>query len=603
MNNIYTSKSIPQNYLAEEVLLGAIIIYPEIIINTANILKKEYFFLEFHELIYLNLLESKVKQFSIIHLLYKIEHSQILEEFSGCRKIIRMMRQSQIFINLSNIDNYIKELINSLNNTYIKRLIIQYGHNIIKLGYTSLIDNKYIYKKILLYIKFIEIEINNYKNLNKRITNIKELLSFKLLKIKYPNIDNSKNIITHSKLVKSGFQTLDLITNGLPNGNLIVIAGRPSVGKTSLAINIAYNTFFYQRISICFFSLEMSSKEVLNRIISVSCSLNINKNSKLSKDEWRNIVEICKRLLSHNIYINDKYNIDINYIEYLTKNLKKNSDISLIIIDYLQLIEFSLRSAKKLNRSQELGYITRRLKLLAQLLKLPIIILSQLNRNIEVRNDKEPLLSDLRESGCIHSKNNIHINHLLNNINISNCKYISKQLFTRLSTSKLNNIKNNNKTRIYKSIIYLSDKNLFNFSHSRFKLNITDNHQYLSKMFWIKLKQSTKSTKVNSILKNRLCGLILLYENYIKRITYAHKLETYDINLGHQFHFLSQNIVLHNSIEQDSDIIIILQNKKKNIENLKDKIIDVKIAKNRNGKIGSCEIKFIPETTTFNKIE
>nr|ARW63809.1 Replication helicase subunit [Chondria sp. (in: red algae)] len=604
MSPIYQRKYIPQNYLAEEILLGMIIIYPEIIKNISNIVKKEYFFLEFHELIYINILEIKSKKgCNIISLLYQLEHSQVISNFSGCKRIIRMMRQSQIFINLSNINSYIKELIDLLNHTYIKRLIIQYGYNIIKLGYGSLIDNSYIYKKILFYIKFIEREINNSHNLDKEITDLKKLLSFKLLRIKHPNIYNRENIINNTKIIKSGFQQLDLITNGLPNGNLIVIAGRPSVGKTSLAINIAYNTFIWQNISICFFSLEMSSKEVLNRIISVSCNLNIHCNLELSKHKWNSIIEICKKLLNNNIYINDKYNIDINYIEYITKNLQNSSNIKLVIIDYLQLIEFPFKSNKKLNRSQEIGYITRKLKLLAQLLKLPIIVLSQLNRNIEIRNDKEPLLSDLKESGCIYHQNNVGTNYLLNNINIMNFNHILKNLLITFSANKHKNIKNKNKVKAYNSIVYFSYKNLFRLSHKIYKLYTTYNHQYLSHMSWRELHKSTKSIKFNSIVKYKSYKAILLYSNYIMKVKYIDYLKTYDVNINNKFHFFSGNVVLHNSIEQDSDIIIILQSKKKDINDLDKTIIDIKVSKNRNGKTGSCAIKFTPETTRFSTLE
>lgn len=602
MSNIYKKNNIPQNYLAEEILLGIIIIYPEIILNLTNILRKEYFFLEFHSIIYTHIIEMiSNKKYSTMFLINKLEDNKIINETKGYKKIVRMMRQSQLFINFSHINNYVNELINILHNIYIKRLIIQYGHNVIKLGYGSLVNNKYTYNKLLLYIKFIELEINNYKQSNRETTNIKELLSFKLLKIKDDNIDKNQLIINQLKTVKSGFHTLDSITNGLPKGNLIVIAGRPSVGKTSLAINIAYKAFILQNISICFFSLEMSSQEIINRIISVSCNLDIKNQVEVKRNKWRNITQICEKLLENNIYINNKYNIDIQSIEHISRNLHKSSNTNLIIIDYLQLIELSSKSTRKLNRSQELGYITRKLKLLAQSLKLPIIILSQLNRNIEIRNDKEPLLSDLRESGCIDIRNHVDIISLNNNITTNNLMCALYPILLNCNTNRPNSIIK--KISLHNNIIYLSHKHLFTLSCKINRLYATYNHKYLSKTSWIRLNKSIKYIKLNSIIKSQSYKSVLLYQNYLTKITYINCLKTYDININNEFHFLSDNLLLHNSIEQDSDIILILQHKKTNINQLSNNIIDIRVSKNRNGKTGTCEIQFIPETTTFRSIQ
>lgn len=597
---MYQNKSIPQNYLIEEILLGAIMIYPEIIANSMNILKKEHFFLEFHGFIYINLLEQRIQKYSNIDLLYKLTDNQKQKGLNGYKKIIHMMRQSQIFIGLYNKKNYIIELISSLNDMYIRRLIIQCGYNIIQLGYTSSINNKNIYHKLLFYVKFIEIEINKHKKNNRDIVDVRELLSSKLLNLKYPGIREINKLRTHNKIINSGFKEIDLITNGLPNGNLIVIAGRPSVGKTSLAINIAYNTFLHDKISICMFSLEMSSQEILHKIISISCNLDMSKATQLSKDEWTNIIQICKKLLKHNIYLNDKYNIDIRYIEYIAQNLKSESEIHLIIIDYLQLIDFQKKNNQKLNRSQELGYITRRLKLLAQLLKLPIIVLSQLNRNIETRNDKEPLLSDLRESGCINYTNNISTQHKFNKISIIN--YQLRNSYSYLKTGKYKTRINNMNTSLNNSVIYLSNKNLFYFLNKKHQLSISHNHRYLSKVLWIQLHKSTKSTKFNSIQNKQFNGFVLIKENYVSGIRYINHLRSYDISLNNEFHLVSHNVILHNSIEQDADIVLILQNQMNKTNNLGEKNINIKISKNRNGQTGSCTITFISSTGKFKSI-
>nr|YP_010171043.1 replication helicase subunit [Chondria tumulosa]QSD57184.1 replication helicase subunit [Chondria tumulosa] len=603
MIQIYKNICIPQNYLTEEILLGIIIIYPYIIYNTKNILRKEYFFLEFNEVIYLNLLENKKKENNIIYLFYKLESSKILEKIGGVKRIISMMRQSQIFINLYNINNYIEDLIRSLNSQYVRRLIIQYGYNIIKLGYLLLPNNEYIYKKILFYIKFLEAELNKYDNTDKITKNIKELISIKLLKVKYPSIYNILNNKQNIKIIKSGFRELDLISNGLPEGNLIIIAGRPSVGKTSFAINIAYNVLFYQKISICLFSLEMSCKEILNKILSRSCNININNNQNIKIDikNWKKLINICKNLLKNNIFINDKYNIGVNYIAYISTKLKKNNNIGLIIIDYLQLIEFSSKNNKKFNRSQELGYITRKLKLLAQSLKLPIIVLSQLNRNIEIRHDKDPLLSDLKESGCIYYQCNTNILYSINDLSIKNINFRQNQYnYLQINSIWSKKTKGKNKKNNYPRIIHFSQKILFRLICKKLEIIITDCHRYLSQKLWLNNYLSIQSTKINLVHKNRLKKYKIIQKCNTKRIKYFLNSLTYDINFSYKFNFVLKQVILHNSIEQDSDIIMMLHNRKDSTKNRNKKTIEIKICKNRNGRTGSCKVTFIPETILFN---
>nr|ARW60281.1 Replication helicase subunit [Laurencieae sp.] len=600
MNKVYKKKFIPQNYLAEEILLGTIIIYPNLVFYIKNTLKKDYFFLESHEIIYINLLNNSNKNCNIIYFVYILKFHKVLNKIGGLRKIVNMMRQSQVFINSSKLNNYIEKLINILNHNYIKRLIIQYGNNIAKLGYVSLLQATHVRDKIKFYLNFVEREIKKNHTENRGITSIKELISIKLLKIKYPNIYRT-NIETQSKTgLKFGFKKLDQITKGLPTSSLIIIAGRPSIGKTSFAINIAYNIFFYQHVSMCIFSLEMSTQEILDRFICISCQTDINKNNnlKLSIKQWKDIIIICQKLIQNNIYINDKYNIKINYIEHITENLKKNINFHLIIIDYLQLIEFSSEINKKLNRSQELGYITRRLKLLAQTLKIPIIVLSQLNRNIEIRSNKEPLLSDLKESGCIRYDSHINIKNLTKYVNIKNITSTQPNLIRQNNNwFKDKNIKQQ------KTILYFFIKNLAKLITSKCELELTHNHSYLSETSWQRLNLSIMSNKINKIKNNITINYPIVYKIYIQEIIFYKYYETYDINFNYEFHFLSKQMVLHNSIEQDSDIIIMLyhnSNSEKKPDN-KAKLIDIKVSKNRNGHTGSCKIMFMPETTKFNE--
>nr|YP_010851697.1 Replication helicase subunit [Echinothamnion hystrix]WGH14496.1 Replication helicase subunit [Echinothamnion hystrix] len=587
--------------------MGIIFIYPNLFDPIKNIIKKEYFFLEINQIIYLNLKSINQQNTNQIYqIIYKLQNKNLLLKIGGIEKISQMMRQSQIFISSSKINYYTENLIRTLKDNYIKRLIIQCGYNIIKIGYIENLNNHSLYTKILSYIYLIEKQIN--QDTPNKILNIKDLVAKKLLELKYQNINlcnKIENIIT-----KSGFFEIDNILPSLPKGNLVIIAGRPSIGKTSFAINIAYNVFFYQKISVLIFSLEMSNYEVFNKIISIASEINVNPQNiaQLTQREWKKVSNICNILLNHNIYINDKSNVDINYINQIAKDLKKKTDdLSLIIIDYLQLVEFSKNKEKKYSRSQEIGYITRKLKLLAQFLKLPIIIISQLNRNIEIRSNKEPLLSDLKESGCIKHKNNINLKSAYSkDINIYNIRQqVKNKKILILNNKKKDrniNIKYNEKINKTISAIKLSNQYIFQCINNKKIVLLTHNHKYLSQHLWIETNGILLSTTINTTKKNKKN---IIYKQYINTIFFHIYSKSYDLNQNQYFNIISQTIITHNSIEQDADIILILYEKEEIISNINvdnKKMINLKICKNRNGNTGGCKLYFIPQISTFKDI-
>ncbi len=602
MNKLYKDKFIPQNSVAEDTLLGIIFIYPNILYSIKTIIKKEYFFLETNQILYTYLIELNIQNsYNILQLIHKLKSKKILLKIGGINKIITLMKQGQTFVCSSRNSKNIKTLINILHENYIKRIIIQYGYNIINMGYLKKLTSKIIYIQALSQINQIEQEIN--LNKHKHIVNIKDLISQKLTEIKHQSINIKKNIF--NKKVNFGFNEIDKIIYNLDKGNLIIIAGRPSIGKTSFAINLVYNTFFHQKHSILIFSLEMSNNELFNKIISIGLRIEINNKTinSLNKEQWHNISNICNRLLNNNIYISDQSNINIKDINNIAKNIKKKQEhINLIIIDYLQLIEFQIEKQKYYSRSQELGYITRKLKLLAQFLELPIITISQLNRNIETRSNKEPLLSDLKESGCIRYNSNITISCKYNyHINVKN---IEKN--NNLTKLKILNNKKKIEFRIPQNIqankiisifgyINLSHEYTFNYINKLQYLIMTHNHKYLSQNKWIESNKVLLSTTIN-YLKNKKHAFLL--KQYIYQIKTNYYSKSYDINNNLYFSLIIKNIITHNSIEQDADIILTLyeqENKKANDT----QIINIKIAKNRNGNTGYCKMRFIREISIF----
>nr|YP_009391318.1 Replication helicase subunit [Dipterocladia arabiensis]ARW59462.1 Replication helicase subunit [Dipterocladia arabiensis] len=604
MLNVYYDRHLllPQNYLAEEIVLGTIFVHPNIIYNIIPWIKAEYFFLECHKIIYTHLLIMAQKdQFNITEFIYTTGKTTILYKIGGINKIWDLMKQSQIFIiSLSNINLYIEELIENIQHNYIKRLLIQYGYNIIKLAYLNKISHHNLYNKASSYLNITEKKIP--KN---HIKTLQELLIEFLLNIKYKNKQKNTSLNITKKtdvLLKSGFKDLDKLIFNLFGGDLIILAGRPSTGKTSLAINIANNIVNTTKHSIYIFSLEMSNKQILNKFISINTNIPLKtlliKN--FTKIECKQIINTCYKLTDINIYIDDKPNISIDYIEYTAKLLKKeNVTINLIIIDYLQLIQTNFAST--INRSQELSYITRKLKLLSQYLNVPIIILSQLNRNIENRNNKQPLLSDLKDSGCIEISNNFHIIDKKNHINIKTfINYLDKininkniffELFSYIRLHQLNQ----------KKYILLFTQYIFKcILDTNIHIFVTYNHKYIYLYEWINTYFLYEKLFIKSIYQ--IQNTRLKCNKYLKNIQFNNYSKCYDFQIQNYFHFICNHIILHNSIEQDADIVMMIHQEQKNEYNElinTNKLLNITVCKNRNGPIGAVKLLFYENTTLF----
>jgi replicative DNA helicase len=200
--------------------------------------------------------------------------------------------------------------------------------------------------------------------------------------------------------ISTGFTDIDNLTSGLQPSDLIIIAGRPSMGKTALALNIVYNAAIENNVGTALFSLEMSSMQLGIRLLGLDGMIDASRLRKgaLQDDEWTRLIESTDRLSKLPIFIDDSSGLSALEMKAKARRLKKKHDISLVVIDYLQLMQ-SKRSVE--SRQQEISDISRSLKALAKDLNIPVVALSQLNRQVETRPSKKPMLADLRESGAI----------------------------------------------------------------------------------------------------------------------------------------------------------------------------------------------------------
>jgi len=200
--------------------------------------------------------------------------------------------------------------------------------------------------------------------------------------------------------VPTGFADFDDLTNGLHSGQMIIVAARPGVGKSTLALDLCRAASIHNNLTSCFFSLEMTRSEITMRLLSAEAKVPLNhiRNGQLSEDDWTKLARKMGEVSSAPVFIDDSPNMTMMEIRAKARRLKQRHDLRLIVIDYLQL----MTSGKKVeSRQLEVSEFSRQIKLLAKELEIPVIALSQLNRGPEQRADKRPMMSDLRESGSI----------------------------------------------------------------------------------------------------------------------------------------------------------------------------------------------------------
>lgn len=203
---------------------------------------------------------------------------------------------------------------------------------------------------------------------------------------------------------ESGIEELDLLTNGFKSGQLIVLAARPSVGKSAFALQVARYTATVRNLPVAIFSIEMGKEEIIKRLVSAQSRIDISaiESGQLSASQWRSYYETMALLKKTELFVDDSGLINLYRLKSKARQLKARlGKLGLIVVDYLQLIDDEGETESQENRAMKLGALSRGLKLLAKELSCPILLLSQLNRNVENRPSRKPMLSDLRESGAI----------------------------------------------------------------------------------------------------------------------------------------------------------------------------------------------------------
>lgn len=375
----------PASYDAERAVLGAILLHEEGLNRTSDFLNADDFYTNAHKTIYeaMLVLAKRSCRIDLISLQDELTKKQELETIGGIAYLVSLQEDIPAVGLIQQHAHIIKE------KAMLRELI---G------SATGIIENCYTQNETGIDGVLDHAEKTIFSIAHKRTSTSFVQLDIWLKK----TFNHLSTIKSHGKGITgipSGYHKLDTMTSGFQKSDLVVLAARPSMGKTALALSIAANACF-QGSAVGIFSLEMSAEQLTLRLLSSESEIAHQKirNADITSDEWIELTNVATKLADRKMFIDDTALISIMDLRAKARKLKAEDKLDLLVIDYLQLIASTARHE---NRHQEVSEISRALKALAKELNIPIIALSQLSRAVDSRMDKRPILSDLRESGAI----------------------------------------------------------------------------------------------------------------------------------------------------------------------------------------------------------
>lgn len=375
----------PQNVEAEQAVLGAMLLSHDAVIVAMEKLQSQDFYRDVHRIIFeaMEHLHRKNKEIDVITLPDELKRMKKLDDVGGLEYVLNLPNLVGSAANIEYYANIVAEkaLARNLISTCTELTTEAYDG---QKETEALLDDAE--RRIL--------QLSDTKNRGD-FASVGAVVEVTLDKI--TRLYENKAGLTG---LPTGFRDLDRMTSGLQPSDLILVAARPSMGKTAFTLNIAQNVGVRQHKTVAFFSLEMSQEQLVQRLLCQIAHIDSQKlrTGQLNSDEeWTRLTDACDKLYESPIYIDDTPGISVAEMRSKARRLKSEHGLDLIIVDYLQLMQG--RNAE--SRQQEISEISRSLKALARELKVPLIALSQLSRSVESRQDKRPMLSDLRESGAL----------------------------------------------------------------------------------------------------------------------------------------------------------------------------------------------------------
>jgi replicative DNA helicase len=650
----------PHNLEAEEAVLGAVLLDPELIHTLATMLRPEDFFLEKHRWIWEAYLALHDRREAIdpVTVADELERQGRLQEVGGRGFLIGLAARVPTTVHALDYARLVER-------DAIRRRLLEAATQIARMAYeepSGEVDELLDRAEAALFAVA-------QRRLIRDVQSIRDLL-----RAYYEHIEYLYEHRGEPLGIPTGFRDLDRLLGGLQRSDLVIVAARPGVGKTSLLLSFALNAAKRYRQRVAIFSLEMSAEQVVHRLVTQETGIEGQRLrlGELREDEWPRFVHAVSTLSELPIWIDDTPAISALQLRAKARRLYAEHGLDLLIVDYLQLMTADIRAE---NRVQEISYISRALKSLARELNIPVVAASQLSRAVEQRHDKRPILADLRESGCLAGDTLIPIADTGERVPIR--ELVGREPFTvwalnletwRLERAWVSRVFPTGRKPIYRLTTRLGRA-----------IRATANHRFLTPAGWKRLdelqpgmfialprqipapypqtmsdeelallghligdgcalpRQAVPYTTREKELASRVVdpdlsayvGMTIFKQNVsrnralrLARAVQSEKLarlaqsdvywdsvasiepegieDVFDMTVPGLHNFVANDVIVHNSIEQDSDVVIfIYRDEIYNPDTDRKNIAEIIVAKHRNGPIGTVELYFRPQQAQF----
>ena len=599
----------PQDLDAEEAVLGAMMINDQAVLTASEIISDPgEFYREAHGTVYRAIIAllARSEPIDAVTVSDELERMGALEQVGGRGFIFGLSSSVTVAANVKSHAQIVRDL-------SLLRRVAAAGLEIAELGYARQGDVRDILDRAESAIFDVA-----QSRTTSEIVPIGGLLGEEIDRISAAS--EQKGLTGAS----SGLRDLDKITSGFQNSNLIILAARPAMGKTSLALGIARHLGVNARLPVVVFSLEMSSSEIAQRFIATEARVDSTRmrSGDVREEDWIRIQDACNRLSDAPIYVDDTAGINLMEIRSKARRLKmKEPNLGLIMIDYLQLMS---SGSHEENRVQEISQISRQLKVLARDLNVPVIALSQLSRGVESRTDKRPLLSDLRESGCLTGDSLVFLPDTGERVRmdamrgrIGECVLAVNPETWEFERRAVTNAFSTGIKPVYRLTLA-----------SGRTIRATGNHRFRLLGDWQRLDQlqvgdrlavpveSPVDTRGGSNVSERTeagtsVSMLVRSDRHladgqvtwdaVKSIELEGEEEVFDLTVDGLHNFVADDIVVHNSIEQDADVVMFIYRDDYYNKETSEKpgTAELIVAKHRNGAVGTVDLAFMPHYTTF----
>lgn len=566
----------PNSVAAEEALLGAILINPEAMVDVIAFLSPNDFYILRNSWLWEAMIRLHERSESIDNLTLAEELRAMghLEDAGGSAYITYLINNTPTSLHAEVYGRMVER-------TAIRRRILEAAGEIAKLANTDDADINQVIDRAEATL-FAVTERRSKRDL----VPIREALSdyFDQIEYRYEHRDEPVGIPT-------GFTDVDRLLGGLQKSDLLILAARPGMGKTSLVLNIMLNASRIGAARVAMFSLEMSNEQLVQRLIAVETGINSQKLrlGQLDEREWNLFIQSAGTLGNLSIYLDDTPAITPLQMRGKCRRLYREHGLDLVIVDYLQLMS-STGMGRSENRVQEVSTISRNLKELARELNVPVVAASQLSRAVEQRGDKRPVLSDLRESGCLTGDTRI----MLADDN-RQARLIDLIGQRDIAVWTINPITLRPQRAIISHAFSTGIKPVYRMMTAQNQaIQATANHKFLTPNGWKRLDSITIEEPIMT-LNDGWQPVVDIRPDGVAPV--------FDLTVPMLHNFSANGLIAHNSIEQDADVVMfIYRDEVYNEDTDRPNQADIIVAKHRNGPVGSVTLYFKKELTQFTNL-